>query len=114
MSTYELEENERNIKNFNFQFSQQKEIKGPRWTPLVSQNIDANPYHASLMSKSNANVRSGQGMPFIQDANPIYCPNYSPEPCSLSFSKTVTITLSSSYSINLGNCQTYSKSIGAN
>lgn len=110
--TYELEENERNFKNLNFQFAQQKEITGPRCTPLVSQNIDANPYHASLMSKSNANVRSGQGMPFILDANPIYCPNDSPEPCSLSFRKSVTLTLSSSYSINLGNSQTYSKSIG--
>jgi len=98
--------------NFDFVFADEYEISGPRCISLVSKNVEANPYHPALVSTNHPNVRHGLGFPVILDADPILCPSDAPEPCSIAIRKTFTTTISNSYSISLGEGQTFSKSMG--
>ncbi len=98
--------------NFEFFFADEYEISGPRCFPLISKNVEANPYHPALLSTRHPNVRQGLGFPVILEANPILCPFDAPEPCSYTISKTFTTSTTNAYSISIGDSQAFSKSIG--
>lgn len=87
-------------------------VYGPRCIPLQSQNIEANPYHPSLLSSPAANVRRGLGLPTLLALNPISCPAESIDSCTLVISKSISVSVTDSYSISFGGSQTYSKAIG--
>jgi hypothetical protein len=87
-------------------------VKGPTCTPLLSKNINANPYHSALLSIPRTYVRRGHGLPELLPVNPFICPLDSPTHCTFSVTKSMSIAISDSYSISLSNSKTYSKSIG--
>ncbi len=95
---------------YDFLFAEKFIIKGPRCFPLLSKNVDANPYHSALLSKNHANTREGYGLPVILDK--IICPHDLPEPCDIRKGTSFSKTISNSYSINLGHMRTFSKGIG--
>ncbi len=90
-------------------------IIGPRCIPLVSKSPSANPYHPSLVSLQNVNVRRGLGLPFKLPIGPLVCPLDSvldAQTCDFSISKAIQVTIDDSYSITLDSSKSFTKSLG--
>ena len=98
--------------NFGFLYAKNV-ITGPRCIPLKSKSILANPYHPSLLSRKGGEIRRGLGIPQILNQNPLSCPADSPNDCTFNIDKVFVTSVSNSYSVNLGNSKSFSKSIGA-
>ena len=86
-------------------------IIGPSCIPLISKNIYDNPYHSSLLSRPNAQVRRGHGSPTPLPINSVDCPADMANPCALTISKAFSLTVSDSYSISFGDSKQFSKSV---
>jgi len=99
--------------NFHTLFATNKTIIGPRCIPLKSKNIEANPYHYSLVSRKGAEVRRGIGKPIILEHPPLLCPIDSPSECVFNVEKTLSITITSSVSVNIGKSSSLAKSVGS-
>jgi len=115
MKPKEMKRNKRNLldineRNFDFSFAKQIEIVGPRCIPLKSKNIEANPYHPSLLSKPVSETRTGLGLPQMLDS--LTCSQDLPSPCSISLSKSQEIRVGNSYSISLEDSKSYTKNMG--
>lgn len=82
----------------------------PRCIVLRSENINANPYHHSLVSIPGAEIRSGFGLPKILPGTGIECRESNIE-CEKKISQIFSVTLTDSYSISTSSGQTYSESI---
>ncbi len=98
--------------NFNTLYASDKTIIGPSCIPLTSKNIEANPYHYSLVSRKGAEVRRGIGKPIIVEHPPLLCPMDSPSDCTFNVEKSLSLTITSSVSVNVGKSSTLASSVG--
>jgi hypothetical protein len=98
--------------NFNTLYASDKTIIGPSCIPLTSKNIEANPYHYSLVSRKGAEVRRGIGKPIIVEHPPLLCPMDSPSDCTFNVEKSLSLTITSSVSVNIGKSSTLASSVG--
>jgi hypothetical protein len=107
-------------------------ITGPRCIPLTSKNIEANPYHPSLLSIPGGHIRHGFGLPALTDSenginmpatkcpHGIACYKTIVNSFTTTISKGFSITLSKSKSHgisysgsgSMGSSNSYSKSMG--
>jgi hypothetical protein len=99
--------------NFHTLFATEKTLIGPRCIPLTSRNIEANPYHYSLVSRKGAEVRRGIGKPIILEHPPLLCPADSPSECIFNVEKSLSVTITSSVSINIGKSNSLASSVGS-
>jgi hypothetical protein len=103
------------LSNYNFStlFANEKTVIGPRCIPLTSKNIEANPYHYSLVSRKGAEVRRGNGKPIILEHPPLLCPIDSPSECEFNVEKSLSVTITSSISVNIGKSSSLASSVGS-
>lgn len=87
-------------------------IVRPTCVPLKSSNINANPYHPSLLSIPGTEIRTGNGDPIVlENFDSVDCP-VGPNNCELVLSKSTSMTVSESFSITVGETKETNLQIG--
>lgn len=101
----------RNVIDLNAYKFQRLNIIGPTCIPLVSKNINANPYHPKLVSRPGAQIRRGTGSYIpLPGISPMSCHGLTD--CKIEITQSITITTSNTVSMSVSKSTTVGYSIG--